>query len=255
MNELHEEFESKGLTIIGVTSESESNTEPWIDSKGATYPYAYDKGGKLKRALGVSGIPHAFLVSPGGTIVWEGHPGNLKASTIEANLEGAISKPLYEWSGGAKKAKQAFLKNDFAGALAAAAKLAKDDPFGTEVEGVLKSILASRVQKIEGALRLGDILTAYEGAKVLSKGLKGLPEEETIKAALKRISKEKDLKATLKVQEKLRDITSEEVTKKKEADANTDKLEKLLKGNEGTFVGNAIETKIKDYRKMRGSLR
>lgn len=238
-----------------MTSESESQTEPWVEDKGATYAYAYDKGGKFSKAMGVSGIPHAFLVSPDGTIVWEGHPASLDAATIEKNLEGVISKPLYEWTGGAKKAKQAFLKNDFAGALAAAAKLAEKDPFGTEIEGVLRSILAGRMQKIEEALKAGDVLKAYDGAKALSKGLKGMPEADTIKATLKRIAKEKDLKETLKVQEKLRDITAEEVRKKKEADAVMDKLEKLLKGHEGSFVGDQIEAKISEYRKLRAQLR
>lgn len=238
-----------------MTSESESKTEPWIASKEVSYAYAYDKGKKLSRALGVNGIPHAFLVNPAGTIVWEGHPASLTGSTIEANLEGVITKPLWEWTGKAKKAKQAFLANDFAGALAAADKLAEEDPFGKEIGGVLRGILATRVESIDVALEMGNVLKAYEGAKALSKGLRGLPEEVKVKDALKRISKDKQLKAWLKTQEKLRDIASTELKKKKECDACIDKLEKLLKGNEGSFVGDAIEAKIKALRKQRGQLR
>ena len=238
-----------------MTSESESQTEPWIQSKEAAYPYAYDKGGKLSRALGVGGIPHAFLVSPSGVIVWEGHPGNLDAKTIEANLEGVITKPLYEWSGSASKIKKAFLANDFAKALEGAAKLGEEDPFGVEIGGVLQGILTARVAKISAALEMGDILSAYDGSKSLSKGLKGLPEEETVVAALKRISKDKQLKGWLKDQEKLRDLAAEDLRKKKEADECISKLEKLLKGNEGSFVGDAIEAKISEVRKLRGQLR
>lgn len=49
-----------------MTHESKSDTEPWIESKGAKYAYAYDKGGKFQSQLGVGGIPHAFLVDPTG---------------------------------------------------------------------------------------------------------------------------------------------------------------------------------------------
>ena len=48
LNELHAKFEAKGLSIIGVTSESAAETVPWVEGKGAKYPYAYDKGDKLK---------------------------------------------------------------------------------------------------------------------------------------------------------------------------------------------------------------
>ena len=63
--------------MVGVTSEGESQTEPWVESKGARYAYAYDRGGKLSRALGVTGIPNAVLVDPSGTILWQGNPGSL----------------------------------------------------------------------------------------------------------------------------------------------------------------------------------
>lgn len=255
MNELHAEYDSKGLTIIGVTNESESQTEPWIKSKEVAYAYAYDKGGKLSRTLGVSGIPHAFLVSPAGKIVWEGHPASLDNKIIEDNLADVITKPLYEWSGKAGKIKKAFLDNDFAGALESAAKLGEDDPFGVEIGAVVQGILTARVAKLNAALEMGDVLTAYDTAKSLSKGLKGLPEAEAVKEALKRISKDKQLTDWLKTQGKLRDIVAIEVLKKKEADDRISDLEKLLKGNEGSFAGDAIEAKISELRKLRGQLR
>ena len=94
MNELNAEFESRGLTIIGVTSETEKQTVSWIEKNGAEYAYGYDKGGKLKSALGVRGIPNAVLVNPSGKIVWQGHPTSLTASTVESALDGAITTPV-----------------------------------------------------------------------------------------------------------------------------------------------------------------
>jgi hypothetical protein len=40
-----------------VTGEGKKDTEPWIESKGAKYAYAYDKGGAFARWFGVGGIP------------------------------------------------------------------------------------------------------------------------------------------------------------------------------------------------------
>ena len=107
MNELNEQFESKGLTIIGVTGEGKGDTEKWVESKGAEYPYGYDKGGKIRSYFGVTGIPHAVLIDPTGTIVWRGNPGGLSNATIEASLGGALAEPLWKWPDAAKKVRQA----------------------------------------------------------------------------------------------------------------------------------------------------
>jgi len=242
------------LTVIGVTNEGESQTETWVESKGAKYPFAYDPGGKLKKELGVGGIPAAFLVDPSGKIVWEGHPGNLNASVIDQHIEGALTRPIYSWDGSAKKVKQAFLKNDFAKAFDAAAKLAEDDSFGVEVQGILRGILDSRMASYEGALERGDILKAYEGYKGLSKGVKGMPEEDTIKAALKTISKDKGMKAAMKGQEKLAEIGTAELRRHKDCDEVLGQLEKLLKSHPEGFVNVAIKAKISDVQKTRGKM-
>ena len=239
-----------------MTSEGPSQTEKWVEKHGAIFPYAYDSGGKLKKELGVTGIPHAFLVDPSGKVVWRGHPSSLDNETIEANLEGALTRPIYSWSGSAGKVKKAFLKNDFAGALSAAVKLAEDDPFGKEVELILRSILDGRMSSYAAALEQGDILGAYEGYKALSKGLKGMEEEETVKAALKTISKSKEMKAAMKAQEELADIAAEigEIRRKKECDEVLGALEKLLDKNDEGFVATQIQLKIKEVRQLKGKL-
>jgi hypothetical protein len=74
-----------------VTGETKSSTEPWIESKGVQYAYAYDKGRQLGNRLGVGGIPHAYLINPLGCIVWEGHPGALDDGIIRKHLAGTLS--------------------------------------------------------------------------------------------------------------------------------------------------------------------
>src|SRR5262245_44923612 len=94
LNELQDSLGGKGLTIIVVTDEGESDTVKWIAAKKVKYAYAYDKGGKLKRFFGVQGIPHAVLVDATGTVVWDGHPASLDPATIEKALGGALPKPM-----------------------------------------------------------------------------------------------------------------------------------------------------------------
>jgi len=251
LNELDEEFSEKGLSVIGVTSEPSGPTEKWIAKKKAAYAYGYDKGGKLKRALGVGGIPAAFLVDPSGTIVWQGHPSNLSSNLIKEHIKGAISKPLYMWSGKAGKIKKNFLKGDFAKAFDEARKLAKNDPFGEEAAELLQGILTSRVAGLQAALEVGDILAASDGAKVLLKGLNGLPEADTLKAMLKVISKDKEMKATMKLQKRLAKVMEEDLRRRKECDERVVALERLLKGHQGTYFASQVEAAIEATRVAR----
>ncbi len=243
-----------GLSIVGVTSEGESQTEPWVESKGARYAYAYDRGGKLQKALGVSGIPNAVLVDPSGTILWQGHPSSLTNALVEEAIKGSITTPVYEWGGSAKGIKKAFLKGNFAKALKEADKLAEDEELGTEIGVMLRKMVADRVASYEADLERGDVLKAYDGAKALASGIKGLPEEERISALLKAISKDKAHKAALKAQTKLIEISALELRRKKDCDESIKQLEKLMKGFEGTRTGDLIGEVLKSVQVKKGKM-
>ena len=87
VNEIHKKYESKGLVVIGLTQESNSDIKAFVKAKKMEYNVGTDKGGKLNKELGVAGIPHAVLVDKTGTIVWEGHPAGLKDEDIEKALK------------------------------------------------------------------------------------------------------------------------------------------------------------------------
>jgi hypothetical protein len=195
------------------------------------------------------------LINTAGKIVWQGHPSSVTASMVRDAIKGAISTPIYEWSGSAKSIKKAFLKGDFAKAIKAADKLGAKEELGNEIGEMLRGMVGKRVAGIEKDLENGDVAKAFDGAKELSTGIKGLPEEETLTALLSRISKDKDLKAALKTQQKLGEIVATERGKKKECDECISKLEKLLKGNEGTHTGDLISAAIKALRVEKGKLK
>lgn len=57
------------------------------------YPVVFGGGASGYKTRG---IPHSWLVGPGGKIVWKGHPGGLNASIIEKHIEGARVGPKIE---------------------------------------------------------------------------------------------------------------------------------------------------------------
>ena len=238
-----------------MTSESESQTEPWVKDKGANYAYAYDRGGKLANALGVRGIPNAVLVDPSGTIIWQGHPGSLSSSQIEKALEGAISLPVYEWGKSAKSIKKAFLNQEFAKAIEAADKLGQKEESGKQIAGLLRGMVTSRVAALQADLEKGDVFKALSGAEALSKNLKGLPERDTLEELITKVSKDPVLSEVSEVQGKLNDIMSDERKKWKDCDASVKKLKKLLEGHEGSYTGTLIEKAIEAVAEERRALK
>ncbi len=252
---MDEEFSSKGLSIVALTSEGESKTEEWVESKGAKYAYAYDRGGKLSRSLGVTGIPDAVLLDASGTIIWQGFPSSVPKDLIVQALEGAISTPVYEWGNSAKNVKKAFLKGDLAKAIKAADQLATKEELGTEIAKMLRGIVVTQVAKVESDLEKGEVYKAFEGAKALMKNIKGLPEEDTLKAMSKSITDDKVLKKVLSTQGKLVEILATERTKQKECDKCLKKLESLLKSNEDEYTADKISAAIKDIKTERRKLK
>jgi cytochrome c biogenesis protein CcmG/thiol:disulfide interchange protein DsbE len=87
LNEIHSKFKDRGLLVVGVTDESNVVIKKFQKNVPMDYAVATDTGGRLNEKMGVSGIPHAFLVNKSGEIVWEGHPNRLIDADIEKILE------------------------------------------------------------------------------------------------------------------------------------------------------------------------
>jgi thiol-disulfide isomerase/thioredoxin len=87
VNEIHKKYESKGLVVIGLSDEPNQVIKPFAKAKNMEYNVGTDKGGKLSKELGITGIPHAILINKAGEVVWEGHPAGLKDDEIEKLLK------------------------------------------------------------------------------------------------------------------------------------------------------------------------
>lgn len=93
LNELHEKYGKQGLTIIGVSDEPAAKVKPYIETKGIKYIIALGGANEYKTT---DGIPHAWLVSAKGEVVWAGHPGNLQVSLLEEHLKDVQLAPQFK---------------------------------------------------------------------------------------------------------------------------------------------------------------
>lgn len=86
VNEIYGKYKDRGLVVIGVTAEPGTVIRRFQKDVPMNYAVATDQGGRLSEKMGINGIPHAFLISESGEIVWEGHPGRLEDRDIEKIL-------------------------------------------------------------------------------------------------------------------------------------------------------------------------
>ena len=244
MNELHSKFEPRGLSIVGVTGESARETEPWVAEQGVRYGYAYDKGGKLARKLGIQGIPHAVLVDPKGIVRWRGHPGQLTDQMIEEQLaktEGLaldvqlLCKKLPDSAGAVKEPLQ---KGQFGKAIAAAKQSAATDPAAKEWLAELDAIVQSRIARVTAKRTEGDFLAAVELAKELEQQLAGAPQAQAVAAQAKAITGDKAAAAVLAAQKQLQAIGERiaKAKKAKEMQGLVATLEQIKRKHEGTYA-------------------
>lgn len=193
-----------------MTGEGKGDTEKWIESKGAKYPYAYDKGGKIQNFFGISGIPHAVLIDATGTVVWSGHPGSLTKDMIEKSLAGALTEPLWAWPDSARKVRQAVQKRQFSKAIDEAKALGAD---GEKIAAALESLVSGRLAALKAAADAGDWFAVEERGKSLEKEFAGLSAVDEVKALLARLKDDRQAQAVLGAQKEVRKLTAGRIKK------------------------------------------
>jgi hypothetical protein len=213
-----------------VTSESPSNTDPWVEKHGMEYAYAYDKPGALFRGVGATGYPSAILVDPSGNIVYLGHPGSVTEAMIESALDGALAKPLYEWPKELSGVAKSVRKGDLGAALAELAKLGDAH---ADVTAAVRGMVKGRVSQVEKARDAGDWLRVETLGEDLIKGLGKLEEAATVQAILDALDKDKAAKEILKAQQKVAKLFEGEV-KKNQFDKIKKDLDKVVEEFKGT---------------------
>ena len=84
--EVYEDWqEETGVKLVAVSiddSRSASKVKPYVNASGWEYEVFIDSNRELARALGVSTVPHTFLLNGEGKIVWE-HKGYIDGDEEE----------------------------------------------------------------------------------------------------------------------------------------------------------------------------
>ena len=86
LNQVYAKFKDKGLVVIGVTDEDVETVNAFMKKVPMDYSVAVGDD-KLGAFFGVSGIPHALLITKEGKVLWEGHPMQLDEADIEKLLK------------------------------------------------------------------------------------------------------------------------------------------------------------------------
>ena len=84
--EVYEEWQDDtGVKLVAISiddSRSASKVKPYVNSSGWEYEIYLDPNRDLSRSLGVSTVPHTFLLDGDGNIVWE-HRGYIEGDEEE----------------------------------------------------------------------------------------------------------------------------------------------------------------------------
>ncbi len=84
LNELAERFH-EDLVVIGLSDESPADFNRGVQRyklNDFRYALALDPGGRMTRAMRVTAIPHAIIMSSDGVVRWQGNPMRLQADTV-----------------------------------------------------------------------------------------------------------------------------------------------------------------------------
>jgi thiol-disulfide isomerase/thioredoxin len=80
LTEVQKKLKDKGVVVVGISDETADKVKPFVETQGEKMDYvvALDDERKTSKAymqaFNQNGIPHAFIVSKEGKVVWHGHP-------------------------------------------------------------------------------------------------------------------------------------------------------------------------------------
>lgn len=187
------------MTIIGVTDEPSAKIKSFITEKDIKYGIAIGKAVEYK----TSGIPHGWLVSPRGEIVWEGHPTSLSAGVIEEHLKSVSLTPTFSLPKDLAAVERQLNTGSLGAGLKALEthlKKPKSPETGAAATGAIEKIKAfgaEQLKRAEHFAKEGDYGDGAEVLQSLEKSFKGTEVADTAKEKLAEWKKDKAIKLEL----------------------------------------------------------
>lgn len=87
LKQLHARYKDRGVRLISVSLDQDADDQKqFIAEHGMDWTHAndYKQPRSLASAWGVHSIPQAFIFGPDGSLLWEGHPGNIDRPLSQA---------------------------------------------------------------------------------------------------------------------------------------------------------------------------
>ena len=146
LTELQKRFKDQGVTVVGISDETEDEVRPFVEKMGAKMDYsvALDDNRKTTKdymtAFQQNGIPTAFVVDQQGRIAWVGHPMGGLDKALEQIVAGKydLTAAQKEFEGrAARDARMQELNKAFGKYMEAAAK-----PDATGLAALGKTLVA-----------------------------------------------------------------------------------------------------------------
>ena len=169
LKEMHAQYAPKGVALIGVSHDrAAADVKPFLEQNGMTWPQVMQADARGVN-WGVRGIPHAFIISPQGKLLWRGHPGSMDQALEQAirehpprprrdpRAEAMCDKPLPEL---VRAAHAALGASDFAGLAATLEAVKPEDLREPQHQRVLDT-LARRLASFDDAD--GQLAAAFDG--------------------------------------------------------------------------------------------
>jgi thiol-disulfide isomerase/thioredoxin/TolA-binding protein len=212
MVQLNKKYGDKGLQIIGISLDDDrAALLATAAREHFTWPQYFDGRGwdnQFARMWNIRSIPHAFLIGPDGTILWQGHPALLDQPVAEAFLKHppVLVDPAVVAAANATLDKvDASLSDDKPGAAMkrmadVPADAAKDQTFAARL-GAEKRKLSDAADKmladVDGMIEQKQYVDASTKLEDLRKALTGLPEEDQIRQRIDKLMADPDAKARI----------------------------------------------------------
>jgi hypothetical protein len=157
LSDLQKSFGKRGFNVLAITQESRETVLKFLAQLN-TSPIEYTMGvGGGAGGFKTAGIPHAWLVSADGKVVWEGSPSGLPEKTIDAELKKV------------EKANPEKMAEKAGKSLAYAEDLAKDHRYLQAVE-VLQKVMA-RYKGTDSEKQAKDRIAAIESDQASAQDL------------------------------------------------------------------------------------
>ncbi len=229
MNATQQKYGDQGLVVLGVSQESRSTLEPFIERYSTEYPVVSSASGAS--IYGVTGYPTYYLVSATGRVLAGPTHGKFKSEQIEAALRSVVRFPEVAGSSKLAALRKAAAKTDVVGVVKALARLQQDNGLGdgeqqsvAAVRAALERIVKFTAEEIQELGKGPNYLAADQRLREICKTFKGLPIVADAEAELVRFKKDARIKKELTALKRLQAL------RKRYRPSKISDRRKLLKG-------------------------